>query len=156
MSDSNGPQNPSFPTSLGHDEDKIRQWMQSNAIQDVTSLCQLLVTHLQWENFRKQERSFNRLVDTVGERKGWDKLRLALTYIHYHVWNSHLVGTCYTTQAAQPGTLWWPRGVRWGRWKEGSRGREYSIVMTDLCWSMAETNTPLYGNYPPIKNKHIN
>ena len=37
--------------------------------------------------------------------------------------NRQLVGSCCTTQRAQPGTLWQPRGVGWGEWKGGSRGR---------------------------------
>ena len=36
--------------------------------------------------------------------KGWrelDKLRVAMTYMHYHVYKGELVGRCSTTEGAQ-------------------------------------------------------
>ena len=55
--------------------------------------------------------------------------KLGLTYIHYHVYNRELVGTCYKAQEARLGALWWPRwgggGWRGGGWEGGPRGRGY-------------------------------
>ena len=38
-------------------------------------------------------------------------------------------------QKTQTGALYQPRGVGWGegRWQAGSKGRGYSITLTDLC-----------------------
>ena len=39
-----------------------------------------------------------------GHSKGWkerDKLRVAMTYMHYHVYKRELVGRCSTTEGAQ-------------------------------------------------------
>ena len=39
-----------------------------------------------------------------GHSKGWrelDKLRVAMTYMHYHVYKGELVGRCSTTEGAQ-------------------------------------------------------
>ena len=42
--------------------------------------------------------------------------RVALTYIHYHLWNRQLVGSCCIAQGAQLGALWWwPREVGGGK-----------------------------------------
>ena len=43
------------------------------------------------------------------ERVGWIE-KVALTYIHYHVWNRYLLGSCCIMLGTQPGILWWPRG----------------------------------------------
>ena len=32
--------------------------------------------------------------------------KVTLNYIHYHVGNRKLVGSCYITQGAQPGGRW--------------------------------------------------
>ena len=42
---------------------------------------------------------------------------------------------------------------RVGVGKEVQEGGDICILMTDLCCCMAETNTTLYSNYSPIKNK---
>ena len=48
--------------------------------------------------------------------------------------------------------------LRWGA-EEGGRevkkGGDLCIPMADSCCCKAETNTVLYSNYPPIKNKYI-
>ena len=49
--------------------------------------------------------------------------------------------SCCKTQGAQPGTLWQPRRVGWGKWKGSSRGRGY---MYTYSWFML-----LYG-----RNQH--
>ena len=39
-----------------------------------------------------------------GHSKGWrerDKLRVSMTYMHYHVYKRELVGRCSTTEGAQ-------------------------------------------------------
>ena len=57
-------------------------------------------------------------------RRGWD------AYIPSCV-NRQLVGSCYTTQGAQPGALddleWWAGGG-----ERGSGRREVCIIMADL------------------------
>ena len=45
-------------------------------------------------------------------------------------------------------------GVGWGR-KEVQEGGDICIPIADSCWCMAETNTTLLSNYPPIKNKLV-
>ena len=40
-----------------------------------------------------------------------------------------------------------------GGWKEVQEGGDICILMADSCCCRAETNTTLYSNYPPIKNK---
>ena len=50
------------------------------------------------------------------------------------------------------GALRLSKGVRWGRrWEGGSRGSGQMYACGDWYWCMAETNTILYSNYPPIK-----
>ena len=44
-------------------------------------------------------------------------------------------------------------GVGGGR--EVQEGGDRGIPMADSCWRMAETNTTLQSNYPPIRNKQI-
>ena len=44
-------------------------------------------------------------------------------------------------------------GVGIGR--EVQEGGDICVPMADSCWYMAETNTILQSNYPPIKNKYI-
>lgn len=51
-------------------------------------------------------------------------------------------------QAAQPSALWWPGGV--GGWEEVQERRMYTT--DSWCW-MAEINTILKSDYPPIKRK---
>ena len=64
------------------------------------------------------------------------------------------MGICCMTQGTQTGALWQPRGLGWGeRWEGGSIRRGHMWLMTDSCWCMAETNTTLKINYPPIKNE---
>ena len=56
----------------------------------------------------------------------------------------------------------WPRGVGWGGWEGGSRGRGYGDICMDVADALCcttETNTTLWSNYTPIKtyknkNKH--
>ena len=41
-------------------------------------------------------------------------------------------------------------------WEVGERFKKegtYAHLMADSCWCMAQTNTALWSNYPPIKNK---
>ena len=61
------------------------------------------------------------------------------------------MGICCITQGIKPSALGQSRHAGWGvRGEGGLRGRE---CMADSCWCMAETNTILWKNYPPIKNK---
>ena len=85
---------------------------------------------------------------------GWTG-RSGLTYIHYHVWNSQLVGS--SAQKAQLGALSRLRaGSREGG-GQGQGGEDVCIRMADSCWCTAETNTTLLSNYMPVKTtKHIN
>ena len=53
-----------------------------------------------------------------------------------------LVGNCYMTQGAQPGTLWWPRGVGWGEVGRRCKHTHTCVVMAD-SHCRAETNTTL-------------
>ena len=53
------------------------------------------------------------------------------------------VGSCYITQGACPGTLWWLRGVGLGEGREDQQGGYLYIIMTDLCCCIAESNTTL-------------
>ena len=53
------------------------------------------------------------------------------------------------------GALWQSRGSEMG-WEVGgwfNRNGTIYIAMADSCWCMAETDTILQSNYPPIKNK---
>ena len=45
--------------------------------------------------------------------------------------------------------------MEWGDAKEVQEGGDTCVPMADSCWCMAETNTTLQSNYPPIKNKSI-
>ena len=45
-------------------------------------------------------------------------------------------------------------GVGGGR--EAQEGGDVCIPMADSCWCVAENNTTLYSNHPPIKNKFTN
>ena len=47
----------------------------------------------------------NGLVDTAGTEEGASIEKVALTYIHDHVSNSWLVGSCCLTLGAQSGAL---------------------------------------------------
>lgn len=52
------------------------------------------------------------------KRKGWNE------------WSKHLA----RAQEAQFGSLWWPRRVRWGEWKEVRQGGDISVHIADsLC-----------------------
>ena len=64
------------------------------------------------------------------------------------------MGSSSVAQGDQLGALRRLRGVGWGGWEGGSRGRGYG----DMCMHMAdslccaiETNTILRSNYIPIK-----
>ena len=62
---------------------------------------------------------------------------------------------CCMTQGAQTSALWQRRRLGWGgRWEGGSGGRG-SMDSYDSCCCVAESNTILLSNYPPIKNKYI-
>jgi len=52
----------------------------------------------------------NRSVDMGGVVGRWERWigRLELTYVHYHMWDSYLVGSCCVAQGAQFSALWWP------------------------------------------------
>ena len=66
------------------------------------------------------------------------------------------MGICCMTQGTQTGALWQPRGLGWGGGgREVPEGGHTCIPMADSCWCMAETNTILKSNYPPIKNKYL-
>ena len=41
----------------------------------------------------------------VRERRGWDELRVALTYMHYYVQSRQLEASCYRAQGAQLSAL---------------------------------------------------
>ena len=43
----------------------------------------------------------------------------------------------------------------WG-WGGGLEGGDMCVPMADSCWCVAETNTILRSNHPPVKNKFIN
>jgi len=74
------------------------------------------------------------------QRVGWVE-REALKYIHYHVWNRWLMGSCCITQEAQPGALWWPRGVGWeGGMEAQDRGVICTLMASSHCCT-AETDT---------------
>ena len=49
--------------------------------------------------------------------------------------------------------MWWPREVGWGEGREVQERGDICIIMTDLCCCMAETNTTLESNFPPIKKE---
>ena len=84
----------------------------------------------------------NELVDTVGEGEGgtnWESSIDIYTLSSVKQW----VGSCYITQGACPGTLWWLRGVGLGEGREDQQGGYLYIIMTDLCCCIAESNTTL-------------
>ena len=45
----------------------------------------------------------------------------------------------------------WDR--RGGPRRDAQEGGDICILMADSCYCLAETNTTLYSNYPPVKNK---
>ena len=57
------------------------------------------------------------------------------------------------TQGAKPGALWWPREVGWGEGRKAQERGDICIIVTDLSCCMAETNTTLESNFPPIKKE---
>ena len=64
------------------------------------------------------------------------------------------MGSCCITQGAQPGVLWHLEG--WdGAEGEGElqEGKHVCILMADSRFCVAETNTTLESNYPPVKNE---
>ena len=61
--------------------------------------------------------------------------KVSLTYIHYHMQNRKLVGTCCTAQGAQPGALWWPSQVDEG---EGGRLKEGTYVYVYLIHQVVQ------------------
>ena len=50
---------------------------------------------------------------------------------------------------------WWPRRVGWSGVREAQEGRSTRILIADSRCRIAETNTTLQSNYPPIKNKKL-
>ena len=57
------------------------------------------------------------------------------------------------TQEAKPGALWWPREVGWGEGRKAQERGDICLIVTDLSCCMAETNTKLESNFPPIKKE---
>ena len=47
--------------------------------------------------------------------------------------------SCYIKKGAQPGTLWWPRGMGCRKGKEAQEGGDIGIIIADLCCCTAET-----------------
>ena len=45
------------------------------------------------------------------------------------------MGSCYITQRAQPGALWWPRWMGWGEGDSRGRGYMYNYGWLTLLWS---------------------
>ena len=104
------------------------EWSKSEREQKV--LC---INTFIWNLENGTDESIYRVkIETHGEKrrghsKGWkerDKLRVAMTYMHYHVYKRELVGRCSTTERAQTAVLWPPGGLRWG-WCEGCSWRGY-------------------------------
>ena len=64
------------------------------------------------------------------------------------------MGSSSIAQGDELGALRWPRGVGYGGWEGGSRGRGYGDICmhtADSLWCTTETNTVLWSNYTPIK-----
>ena len=64
------------------------------------------------------------------------------------------MGSSSIAQGDWLGALQWPRGVGYGGWEGGSRGREYGDMcmhIGDLLCCATETNMVLWSNYTPIK-----
>ena len=43
-----------------------------------------------------------------------------------------------------------------GGGRKFQEGGDMCVPMADSCWCVAETNTILRSNHPPVKNKFIN
>ena len=67
----------------------------------------------------------NELVDTVGEGEGGTNWESSID-IYALSCVKQWVGSCYITQGACPGTLWWLRGVGLGR---GGRTKREGICI---------------------------
>jgi hypothetical protein len=75
--------------------------------------------------------------------------RVALKYVHNHVWNRSLVGNSCITQGAQPRALWQPSWVGWvlcdnlAGWDGGAQEEgDIGIHMAD-SGCLADTNITL-------------
>ena len=84
----------------------------------------------------------NRLVDTVGERKGgmdWETSieTYLLPYVKLDNWWEFAVWC----KKLKLGALWQPRGVGWGGrgvGREAQQGGSIHITLANSCWYMAE------------------
>ena len=91
-------------------------------------------------------------MDTVGRWEGgtnWENSMetYTLPYVKQRAGRNFLCDT-----GAQLSALWKPRGVGWEEdGKEVQKGKDICILVADSSWYMAETNTILWSNYPPIK-----
>ena len=63
--------------------------------------------------------------------------------------------SCYITQGAQSGALWWPREVGRGDGREAQEEGETCVVMADLHCCTAETNTTLVNLKKKKKEIHL-
>ena len=70
--------------------------------------------------------------------------RVALTYIHPHMQNRQLGGSCCTAQRAQLGAQWWPRGGMWDwGWEVAHEWGDICAHVANSLPCTAETNTLL-------------
>ena len=79
---------------------------------------------LSWKRKRQRLREWTCGYSGWGEgMAGWSG-RVALTYVHHHVWDRQLDRSCWPARGAQLGALWWPRGLGWGL---GGRSRREGV-----------------------------
>ena len=82
---------------------------------------------------------------TQGGEKVGRIARVALTYMHYHMWNSWLVWSCCIAQGAQPGALWW----------SGSVGLRSGVGEGDVCISSVQFSSSVVSNsLRPHESQH--
>ena len=61
--------------------------------------------------------------------------------------------SCYITQGAKLGALWWPRRVGWGEKREGQKEGDIYIAMSGSHCCMAETTWCCKAIFLQLKNK---
>ena len=90
----------------------------------------------------------DRPVDTIGEGKSGVNGESSIDI--YRILCVKQRAGCYMTQGAQPGALWWPRGVRRMEGSEAQVGGDVCIIMADLHCCMAKKKIQ-HCNFPPFK-----
>ena len=115
-----------------------------------------------WNHFQGSNRDSDteiKLVDTVGEEEGgrnWESSMeiCTLPYVKQIASGNLLCDDTGSSSQCSVTTIGIGRGGRWAG-RSGGRGHTYTWFM-DSCGCLAEANTMLQSNYPPIPKKWNN